>query len=86
MCSTRTFVSHGQGTLCTPSFSGISSSVDVESAITGISAFCGVLLPIAPTKASRTPLSTLGVRIKRCAPSSSSSTTPVGWESSRTVL
>jgi hypothetical protein len=34
MWSTRTFVSHGHGTLFTPSSSGILSSVAVESVIT----------------------------------------------------
>ena len=57
---TRTFVSVGYGTPITPSFSGTSSSGAVCSVITGICAFCGFLLPIAPTKASRTPSSTLG--------------------------
>jgi hypothetical protein len=50
---TRTFVSHGHGTLMTPSFSGRSSSRAVWSAITGMLDLCGVLLPIAPRKASR---------------------------------
>ena len=59
--STRTFVSHGHGTLCTLSSCGLSSTA-VVSAITGIFAFCGVLLPIAPRKASRTRSSSRGAR------------------------
>jgi hypothetical protein len=78
---------HGHGTLMTPS-SGRPPSSAVESAITGMLALCGVLLPMAPTKASRTPSSSLGARSSRSAPSSSSSTTlwgrhRLGWCGSR---
>ena len=76
MWPTRSSIEQGHGTLRTPSSPRVPSVV--ESEITGMCPICGVLLPIAPRKASRTPSSSLGVRSKRCAPSSSSSTTPVG--------
>ena len=47
----------------------------VESTIPGILPFWGMLLPIAPRKASRTPSSTLATRSNRSVPSSSSFTT-----------
>jgi hypothetical protein len=45
--STRALVSHGHGTLITPSFSGRPSPRAVESSITGTSAVCGAPLPMA---------------------------------------